>query len=205
MLSTFLPPKKPPVMKLGRGKPYQWRHEIREELKVWYAISATWLEAVVLWLQLIIRVVVLFDNLVVTRNENIHESRADNKAMLDNVSIVVASRSSFSCRVRRISRAIKLIEIVANPIIQELIAGCTCRHNRGPRSRWTRKSARTIEFDLLIVCHIDDAVASGRIEKLGCARSKQERLWLGWIERSFVKLRSTMGEKKVPHPDQHSR
>lgn len=99
--------------------------------------------------------------------------------MLDDVSIVVASRPSFPCRVRRISRAIKLIEIVANAIMQELIAGRTCRHDRGSRSRWTRKCARTIEFDLLIVRHVDDAVASGRIEKLGGSRSKQERLRLG--------------------------
>lgn len=70
-------------------------------------------------------------------DENIREPRSDNEAVLDNVAIVVASRSSFSRCMRRISAAVKLIEIVAIAIIQELIARRACRHHRGARSSRT--------------------------------------------------------------------
>lgn len=92
------------------------------------------MKAVVLGPQLIEGVVVLLDDLVVAADENVRESRSDYEAMLDNVAIVVASRSSFPRCMRRISAAVKLIEIVAIAIIQELIARRACRHHRVARS-----------------------------------------------------------------------
>lgn len=140
----------------------------------------TRLKSVVFRSQLVGSVVGFFTGFIMTGVKHVQKSRADDKAVLNNVSIVVATSSRFSSCMSRKVRTRKLIEIITSIVIQKLIARCAGRCHRISGSPRTRESTRTIELDLLILVQRNYSVPSGRIEKFRCSRLDEERLWIGY-------------------------
>lgn len=121
------------------------------------------------WCERILRVVIFFGHQIVANRVNVKEARSNNESNIDENSVVEAPRGSRSTSWHR-SRPVaasKLIDVAIDVVVTNG-SSCLAGNIDGVASNSGRccEASGTEKFHFLIGVHVNDSVASGRMEPL---------------------------------------